>query len=42
MAPVSFAVTGAVAGIEQAENAVSGYGQGAQGYAKRYGMSTPT
>lgn len=35
--PVSFAIVGAVAGIEQAENAFSGYGQGAQGYAKRYG-----
>jgi hypothetical protein len=37
--PVSFAVTGAVAGIEQADNAFSGYGQGAQGYAKRYGAA---
>jgi hypothetical protein len=37
--PVSFAVTGAVAGIEQADNAISGYGQGAQGYAKRYGAA---
>ena len=32
-------VTGAVAGIEQADNAFSGYGQGAQGYAKRYGAA---
>jgi hypothetical protein len=37
--PVSFAVTGAVAGIEQADDAFSGYGQGAQGYAKRYGAA---
>jgi hypothetical protein len=37
--PVSLAVTGAVAGIEQADNAFSGYGQGAQGYAKRYGAA---
>ena len=39
MDPVSFIVTGAVAGIEQADNAFSGYGQGAQGYAKRYGAA---
>jgi hypothetical protein len=37
--PVSLIVTGAVAGIEQADNAFSGYGQGAQGYAKRYGAA---
>jgi hypothetical protein len=37
--PVSFVVTGALAGIEQADNAFSGYGQGAQGYAKRYGAA---
>jgi len=35
--PVNFAATGVVAGIEQATNSFSGYGQGAQGYAKRYG-----
>ena len=29
--------TGAFAGIEQADNSFSGYGQGAQGYAKRFG-----
>jgi hypothetical protein len=34
--PVTFAATGAIAGIEQATNSFSGYGQGAQGYAKRY------
>jgi hypothetical protein len=35
--PVTFGITGAVAGIQQAQNDFSGYGQGAQGYAKRYG-----
>jgi hypothetical protein len=35
--PVTFGVTGAIAGIQQADNDFSGYGQGAQGYAKRYG-----
>jgi len=37
--PVTFAITGGIAGIQQAENQFSGYGQGAQGYAKRYGAS---
>ena len=37
--PVSFGVNGAVAGIQQAQNQYSGYGQGAQGYAKRFGAS---
>ena len=37
--PVTFAVTGAIAGAQQATNAFSGYGQGAQGYGKRYGAS---
>jgi hypothetical protein len=37
--PVSIGLTGAVAGIEQATNTYSGYGQGAQGYAKRFGAS---
>jgi len=37
--PVTFGITGAVAGIEQAQNHFAGYGQGAQGYAKRYGAS---
>lgn len=37
--PVSFGLTGAVAGIQQATNSFSGYGQGAQGYGKRYGAS---
>jgi Carboxypeptidase regulatory-like domain len=37
--PVTFGLTGATAGIQQAQNDFSGYGQGAQGYAKRYGAS---
>jgi len=37
--PVTFGVTGVIAGIQQAQNDFSGYGQGAQGYAKRYGAS---
>jgi hypothetical protein len=37
--PVNLAVNGVVAGIEQAQNEFSGYGQGAQGYAKRYGAA---
>jgi hypothetical protein len=37
--PVSFGLVGAIAGIQQAQNTFSGYGQGAQGYAKRYGAS---
>lgn len=35
--PVTLGLTGAVAGIQQADNVFSGYGQGAQGYGKRYG-----
>ena len=37
--PVTFGITGAVAGLQQANNDFSGYGQGAQGYAKRYGAA---
>ena len=37
--PVEFIGTGVVAGAEQANNTFSGYGQGAQGYAKRYGAT---
>jgi hypothetical protein len=37
--PVTFGITGGIAGIQQANNQFSGYGQGAQGYAKRYGAS---
>jgi len=38
--PVTFGVVGVTAGIQQSQNAVKGYGQGAQGYAKRFGAST--
>jgi hypothetical protein len=37
--PISFGLNGAIAGIEQATDAFSGYGQGAQGYGKRYGAA---
>ena len=37
--PITFALTGALAGIEQADNTFSGYGQGAQGYGKRFGAA---
>jgi len=37
--PVTFAITGGIAGIQQANNQFGEYGQGAQGYAKRYGAS---
>src|ERR1700733_14050947 len=37
--PVTFAASGAFAGVQQAQNEFSGYGQGAQGYFKRYGAS---
>jgi len=37
--PVSFAAAGAFAGVEQATNSFRGYGQGMQGYAKRYGAN---
>ena len=37
--PVSFLAAGVFAGIEQATDSFSGYGQGAQGYAKRFGAS---
>ncbi len=39
MDPVSFAAVGVIAGIDQAANRFPGYGQGAEGYAKRYGAS---
>ncbi len=35
--PVTFLLTGGIAGVEQANNTFSGYGQGAQGYGKRFG-----
>lgn len=34
--PFSFGIAGFIAGFEQANNSFSGYGQGAQGYAKRF------
>jgi hypothetical protein len=37
--PVSLAIVAGVAGIQQSDNAFSGYGQGAQGYAKRFGAA---
>jgi hypothetical protein len=37
--PVTFVLTGATAGVQQAQNDFSGYGQGAQGYAKRFGAA---
>ena len=37
--PVSFGVTGVIAGIQQVQNDFSGYGQGAQGYGRRFGAS---
>jgi hypothetical protein len=38
--PVSIAIPGIIAGVEQWQNGFSGYGQGAQGYAKRFGASS--
>ena len=35
--PASFVITGISAGVGQAQNTNKGFGQGAQGYAKRYG-----
>lgn len=37
--PVTFGIVGVVAGIQQSQNAFSGYGQGGSGYAKRYGAA---
>ena len=37
--PINFGLVGAIAGIQQAANTFSGYGQGAQGYGKRYGAA---
>jgi len=37
--PSSFVIAGIVAGVQQSQNSFSGYGQGAQGYGKRYGAS---
>jgi hypothetical protein len=35
----SWVASGAFAGVQQASNSFSGYGQGAQGYAKRFGAN---
>jgi hypothetical protein len=35
--PVTIGLVAAVAGVQQAQNHFAGYGQGAQGYAKRFG-----
>ncbi|HLZ13047.1 MAG TPA: carboxypeptidase-like regulatory domain-containing protein [Candidatus Acidoferrum sp.] len=37
--PITFALTGAAAGLEQLQDQYGGYGQGAQGYGKRYGAT---
>jgi hypothetical protein len=37
--PVSLAVNGIVAGVEQAQDDFGGYGQGTKGYAERYGAA---
>jgi hypothetical protein len=37
--PVNFGIIGVIAGVQQARNDFSGYGQGTEGYAKRYGAS---
>jgi len=37
--PVAFGIAGFDAGLSQAENDFPGYGQGAQGYAKRFGAA---
>lgn len=37
--PVTWAMTGAVAGFEQAGNTFPAYGQGAQGYGRRFGAN---
>ncbi len=37
--PVTFLVVGGVAGVEQWHKTFPGYGQGAEGYAKRYGAT---
>jgi hypothetical protein len=37
--PFTFLLNGAFAGVEQADNTFAGYGQGMQGYAKRFGAN---
>jgi hypothetical protein len=37
--PVTIGISAVIAGVEQADDTFDGYGQGAQGYAKRFGAS---
>jgi hypothetical protein len=37
--PVRFGLVGIIAGVQQARNDFSGFGQGAEGYSKRYGAA---
>jgi Carboxypeptidase regulatory-like domain len=37
--PVNILITGVIAGVEQSQDAFPGYGQGAEGYAKRFGAA---
>jgi hypothetical protein len=37
--PVNFALTGLIAGIEQSQDVFEGYGQGSEGYGKRFGAA---
>ena len=37
--PVTFAISGGLAGVQQAQNHFREYGQGAQGYGKRFGAA---
>jgi hypothetical protein len=38
--PITITIPGVVAGVEQSQNGFRGYGQGAAGYAKRFGASS--
>jgi hypothetical protein len=38
--PVTIAIPAVIAGVEQGQNSFSGYGQGVQGYAKRFGAAS--
>jgi len=40
--PFTFVVNAVIAGVQQSQNDYAGFGQGAQGYAKRYGASYGT
>ena len=37
--PISIAISAGIAGVQQSQNVFSGYGQGAGGYAKRFGAA---